>query len=130
MKYPKKNTLGALCDQIKSWPHDKVRESLKDLYHFSSDFTGVRHGGRPMNCNRDLDQKDCVLTCLLLVTFSGYLTPGVDAQEILGSWPGAGLKHAKVFLPTAKSLFAHSWPRRAKQWLSRFMPSTRESKSA
>lgn len=124
MKYPANNTLGALCDQIKTWPHDKVKESLKNLYHFSSDFVGVRHAGRPNSCNRDLDQKDCVLTCLLLLTFSGYLTPGVDAQEILGSWPGAGLKRAKVFLPTAKPLFALSWPRKAKQWLSRFMPST------
>lgn len=70
MNYPAKNTLGALCDQIKSWPHEKMKESLKNLYQFSSDFTGVRHAGRPNNCNRALDQKDCVLTCLLLLTFT------------------------------------------------------------
>lgn len=85
MNYPAKNTLGALCDQIKSWPHEKMKESLKNLYQFSSDFTGVRHAGRPNNCNRALDQKDCVLTCLLLLTFTGYLTPQVDAQTVLGS---------------------------------------------
>lgn len=124
MNYPAKNTLGALCDQIKSWPHDKVRDSLKNLYSFCSDYAGVRHGGRPTACTRALDQKDCVLTCLLLLTFSGYLTPGVDAQEILGSWPGSGLKRAKVFLAPAKPLRSLSWPQRIRQWLSRFMPST------
>jgi len=31
-------TLGALCDQLTDWPHDKVREALKSLYKFCSDY--------------------------------------------------------------------------------------------
>jgi hypothetical protein len=126
MNYPAKNTLGALCDQIKSWPHDKVRDSLKNLYSFCSDYAGVRHGGRPTTCTRALDQKDCVLTCLLLLTFSGYLTPGVDAQEILGSWPRTGSKRTgRVFPPqmgmetAAKHWSVFAWPTRIKRWFNR-----------
>jgi hypothetical protein len=91
-----------------------VKDSLKSLYSFCSDYAGVRHGGRPMACNRVLDEKDCVLTCLLLLSFSGYLTNGVDTQEILGSWPGTAKKRRKmVSIPQA------STPIVVRPWLSK-----------
>jgi hypothetical protein len=121
MNYPKKNTLGALCDQIKSWPHDKVGESLKNLYSFCSDYAGVRHSGRPKACNRTLDQKDCVLTCLLLLSFSGYLASGVDAQEILGSWTGGGPKR-----PSRRpALRTDMRSTRETSWISRLIKGTK-----
>jgi hypothetical protein len=77
-------TLGALCDQLTDWPHDKVREALKSLYKFCSDYPGIRHAGDPAGVRRNLATRDVTLASLLLVSFSGYLSPIVDEQVVLG----------------------------------------------
>jgi hypothetical protein len=77
-------TLGALCNQIGDWPHDKVKESLQNLYKFCSDYPGIRHAGNPRGMRRDLSLKDSTLICLLLLGFAGYLSPNVDERFILG----------------------------------------------
>jgi hypothetical protein len=79
------NTLGVLCNTIGDWPHDKVRDGLKNLYHFCSDYPGIRHAGTAANARRTLDPKDSTLICLLLMAFSGYLSPQLDAQSVLGA---------------------------------------------
>jgi hypothetical protein len=45
-------TLGFICDHLTDWPHDKVKEALKNLYHFCSDYPGIRHGGNPASAKR------------------------------------------------------------------------------
>ncbi|HJU05884.1 MAG TPA: hypothetical protein VJ692_12105 [Nitrospiraceae bacterium] len=35
-------TLGAICNEIATWPHDKVKEAMKSLYIFASDYPGIR----------------------------------------------------------------------------------------
>ncbi len=77
-------TLGALCNQIGDWPHDKVKESLQNLYNFCSDYPGIRHAGNPNGRRRDLSAKDSTLICLLLLGFTGYLSPSVDERSVLG----------------------------------------------
>jgi hypothetical protein len=77
--------LGDLCKQLADWPHPAVRESLKNLYGFCSNYPNLRHGGNPASKLRELDTKDCVAVCLLFLAFSGYLTPHVDSQVVLGS---------------------------------------------
>ena len=77
-------TLGALCDQLTDWPHDKVRDALKNLYKFCSDYPGIRHGGDPNGVRRDLATRDVTLASLLLVCFSGYLSPTLDENVVLG----------------------------------------------
>jgi len=78
-------TLGALCNQIGDWPHDKVKEALQNLYKFCSDYPGIRHAGDPNGIRRDLSVKDSTLICLLLISFSGYLSPNVDERFVLGA---------------------------------------------
>lgn len=78
------NTLGALCNQIGDWPHDQIKESLQKLYKFCSDYPGIRHAGRQAGVRRDLATRDVTLTCLLLLSFSGYLSPVVDERVVLG----------------------------------------------
>jgi hypothetical protein len=78
-------TLGALCDRLTDWPHDKVKESLKNLYKFCSDYPGIRHAGDPASQLRVLGGKDSVMISVLLIAFSGYLSPQIDAQVVLGS---------------------------------------------
>src|ERR1035437_2427262 len=77
-------TLGALCDQLTDWPHDKVKEALKNLYKYCSDYPGIRHGGAPAGVRRDLATRDVTLACLLLISFTGYLTPKMDERLVLG----------------------------------------------
>ena len=50
-------TLGAICDQVGTWPHDKLKEAMKDLYGFASDYPGIRHGGTPANALRAIDMR-------------------------------------------------------------------------
>jgi hypothetical protein len=77
-------TLGALCDQLTDWPHDRVKEALKSLYKFCSDYPGVRHAGDPSGVRRDLAARDVTLASLLILSFTGYLSPALNEQSVLG----------------------------------------------
>jgi type I restriction enzyme R subunit len=78
-------TLGALCDQLTDWPHDKVKDALKNLYKYCSDYPGIRHAGNPAGVRRDLTTRDMTLASLLLLSFSGYLTRQIDEHVVLGA---------------------------------------------
>jgi hypothetical protein len=77
-------TLGALCDQLTDWPHDKMKEALKSLYKFCSDYPGIRHAGNPAGVLRPLAARDLTMASLLLLSFSGYLSPTLDERVVLG----------------------------------------------
>jgi hypothetical protein len=79
------NTLGALCNKLNTWPYNKVKESIVNLYHFCSDYPGIRHAGTPNNARRTLDKEDPILVSILLFAFSGYLTTNLNKQEVLGA---------------------------------------------
>lgn len=78
------NTLGALAGRLTDWPHDKVREALVNVYHFCCDYPGIRHGGTPASARRVLAPRDATFASLLLLCFTGYLSPQVDEQTVLG----------------------------------------------
>jgi hypothetical protein len=82
--YGTAGTLSALCNCLTDWPHDKVKESLQNLYKFCSDYPGIRHAGNPANVRRSLATRDLTLASLLLVSFTGYLLPQLDERIILG----------------------------------------------
>ena len=77
-------TLGALADQLSDWPHDEVRDALKSIYKFCSDYPGIRHWGNPEGVHRELAIRDVTLASLLLLSFSGYLSPLLDERVVLG----------------------------------------------
>jgi len=78
------NTLTALANSLTCWPHNKVKESLVNLYRFCCDYPGIRHGGTPASKRRELTAIDSTLICLLLLGFAGYLSPNVDERSVLG----------------------------------------------
>src|SRR5262249_4508685 len=77
-----RDTLGAICDQVRTWPHAKVREAMKNLYGFANDYAGIRHSGTAANKIRDIEMRDLVAMTILLVGFSPYLTDQVDAAIV------------------------------------------------
>lgn len=77
-----KTTLGAICDQIRTWPHDKIREAMKNLYGFASDYPGIRHGGTPTNALRAIEMRDLVSMTILLAGFTPYLMDRLDAEAV------------------------------------------------
>lgn len=73
-------TLGAISNQVGTWPHDKLKEAMKDLYGFASDYPGIRHGGTPANALRAVDMRDLVAMSILLAGFTPYLSSGLNAE--------------------------------------------------
>jgi hypothetical protein len=77
-------TLGAICNQLTDWPHDKVKEALQHLYKFCSDYPGIRHAGNPAGVRRALATRDLTMASMLIMSFSGYLSPHFDERTVLG----------------------------------------------
>jgi hypothetical protein len=78
----KGNTLGLICDQVGTWPHNKVRDCVKNLYGFASDYPGIRHAGQPANQLRDIDMRDLIAVSVMMVGFSPYLTDLITAGDV------------------------------------------------
>lgn len=75
-------TLGAICNQIGTWPHERLKEAMKDLYGFACDYPGIRHGGTPANALRTIDMREMVAMSILLAGFTPYLTSALDADIV------------------------------------------------
>jgi hypothetical protein len=75
-------TLGAICDQVGTWPHEKLKAAMKDLYGFASDYPGIRHGGTPANALRAVDMRDMVAMSILLAGFTPYLSNGFNPELV------------------------------------------------
>ncbi len=76
------NTLGAICNQVGTWPHEAVKDSMKDLYKFANDYPGIRHGGTAANQIREIEMRDLVAMSIMLAGFSPYLTDLIDSDNI------------------------------------------------
>lgn len=73
-------TLGDICGQLNLWPHLTIRESLKKLYGFTSDYPGIRYGGNPSSRLRSIDSRDLAALSILLAGYSHYLTPSLESN--------------------------------------------------
>jgi hypothetical protein len=79
-------TLGAICEQVGTWPHVKIKEAIKSLYVFACDYPGIRHGGTAASALRPMEMRDLIAMSILLAGFVPYLTDRLDAQATyLGS---------------------------------------------
>jgi hypothetical protein len=47
-------------------------------------YPAMRHSGQPGNAKRPLAPRDATSLSVLLLAFSGYLSPQVDEQVVLG----------------------------------------------
>lgn len=81
-------TLGRICDQVGSWPHEKLKLAMKNLYAFSCDYPGIRHGGTAASALRAMDMRDMVAVSILLTGFIPYLGGGLNAMDAYGGCVG------------------------------------------
>lgn len=109
-------TLGAICNQVGTWPHEKMKEAMKELYGFASDYPGIRHGGSPAKALRAIDMRDMVAMSTLLFGFAPYLENRLSASDIFGGGIASG--HA-IAQHVAPSLVAASASPPAAKWSSR-----------
>jgi hypothetical protein len=79
-----KNTLGDMCEQLNSWPHATIKEALKKLYGFASDYPGIRHGRSAKGALRGIEMRDMVAMSILLTGFTPYLERRLSAEAIYG----------------------------------------------
>ena len=77
-------TLGQMCNQLAVWPHIAVRDAVKNLYQFCSDYPAIRHAGNPNNRLRDLEVKDTIIVSALFFAASGYLHQQVSLNDVVG----------------------------------------------
>lgn len=75
-----KLTLGDMCDQLHFWPHATIRESLKKLYGFASNYPGIRHAGNPTSQLRTIETRDLTALSILLMGYSPYLTTALQTN--------------------------------------------------
>jgi hypothetical protein len=75
-----KLTLGDMCDQLQSWPHATIKESLKKLYGFASNYPGIRHAGNPAGQLRRIETRDLTALSILLMGYSPYLTNALETN--------------------------------------------------
>lgn len=76
------NTLGAICGQLQTWPHEKVQEAMKNLYKFTNSYPGIRHAGSRGSALRVIDMRDLVAMSILLAGFTPYLSNQIDADKV------------------------------------------------
>lgn len=77
-------TLGAISDQVGTWPHETLKAAMKSLYGFSCDYPGIRHGGTPTGVLRQVEMRDLVAVSILLTGFTPYLRSSLSAEGIFG----------------------------------------------
>ena len=75
-------TLGAICNQVVTWPHEKLKDAIKSLYGFACDYPGIRHGGTPANALRAIEMRDMLAMSILLAGFTPYLSDQLDADVV------------------------------------------------
>jgi hypothetical protein len=75
-------SLGDMCDQVGTWPHATVKESLKKLYGFASDYPGIRHGKSAKGVLRAVDMRDMVAMSILLAGFTPYFSAQLNADTV------------------------------------------------
>jgi len=75
-----KLTLGDMCDQLQSWPHATIREALKKLYGFASNYPGIRHAGNPAGQLRGIEPRDLAALSILFLGYAPYLTSALETK--------------------------------------------------
>ena len=81
----KGKTLGEICDSLNCWPHAAIKEAVKRIYGFCSDYPGIRHNVGTGGQIRALGVNDSIIVPLLLLTSSGYFGTNANLLDTFRS---------------------------------------------
>ncbi|MHB1309024.1 MAG: hypothetical protein ACYC23_18255 [Limisphaerales bacterium] len=81
----KGKTLGDICDSLSCWPHVALKEAVKRIYGFCSDYPGIRHNVGTGGQIRALGVNDSIIVPLLLLTAAGYFGPNANMLDTFRS---------------------------------------------
>lgn len=76
------NTVGQICNQVGTWPHESIKQAMKSLYEFTCDYPGIRHAGTPANALRVIEMRDMVAMSILLTGFMPYLSDKINSETV------------------------------------------------
>lgn len=76
------NTVGQICNQVGTWPHESIKQAMKSLYEFTCDYPGIRHAGTPANALRVIEMRDMVAMSILLTGFIPYLSDKINSETV------------------------------------------------
>ncbi len=88
--------LGGMCNQIGTWPHAAIKEALKKLYGFASDYPGIRHGKNAKGALRAIEMRDMVAMSILLTGFTPYLELRLNAEQVFGGGEANAQSGARI----------------------------------
>ncbi|HSZ14892.1 MAG TPA: hypothetical protein VK790_12730 [Solirubrobacteraceae bacterium] len=74
--------LGAIANELDTWPHAALRDALKNVYKFSCDYPGIRHAGQPANILGEVATRDLIGVGIVLIGFAPYLIDSLDGEAI------------------------------------------------
>lgn len=75
-------TVGQICNQVGTWPHESIKQAMKNLYEFTCDYPGIRHAGTPANALRVIEMRDMVAMSILLTGFMPYLSDKINSETV------------------------------------------------
>lgn len=75
-------TVGQICNQVGTWPHESIKQAMKNLYEFTCDYPGIRHAGTPANALRDIEMRDMIAMSILLTGFMPYLSDKINSETV------------------------------------------------
>lgn len=75
-------TLGDICNQLTIWPHRTIKEALRKLYGFRSDYPGLGHAGNPNAVLREIEMKDLVAVSVVLAGYMPYLCHELNSDVV------------------------------------------------
>jgi hypothetical protein len=77
-------TLGAAIESCRDlFPHTSLKDCIKKLYEFCSDYPNLRHAGRVSRRLRNIKKDDALLTAALAISFASYIASHDDGQSVI-----------------------------------------------
>lgn len=76
----KQSTLGEAVDHSDIlFPHESVKNSIKNYYDFSNDYPNIRHIGSPKSAKRSLNKSDGILALSIAIAYSAFIIQNHEA---------------------------------------------------
>lgn len=74
------STLGEAMDHTDNlFPHESIKESIKNYYKFSNEYPNIRHIGNPKSAKRSLNKSDGILSLSIAIAYSAFITQNHQA---------------------------------------------------